>query len=826
MLCKRNVCIKSRVIYLGDRSNELKCINSICQRLCCCVNYRLLVAGACIESLIKCFLQYCPAFGSIVCTIKLLCVLDQYVKFRVIYLRRTGILKELKGCKEFAKICIKCKAVSSHKVNAERSVNEVLINGICICSGIKPLADRRCGTGYVYSTNCHRNYLCERINSSFKRRRILNVMHIKAKVLDHSREAIGSLEIFNCGYDLSNGELVERSGEVRHIISLEVSLKTCNEICVSRSTKAICYHYAKHNCILRILREVESDCCIKTDCKLKFLSADAICLIEVNININSFYKDIEYIGNALLVSIATNNNEVKIADKAMLGANAYGDGIILLNVINGEVPRTLLELIREDGSFSSVCNVLIKNFLNSTELYRVGNESVKESYESLTVSHTHGLVENILNLVRARVQTYDIINGKLKYLVIINVELVSRNTVNEHLYQCVNHKSFYVGYFSCSEYTCVKLNGNVAHIISDYIDEFVMNYTVCILRISVRNECGYVVIVSTAGNLNISGDLSVNNAVFSFIYITINNSYTALTYDVTVDGLTVKVKNCGSIEYQIIIDLFKNKYNTGATHGGKLGRQVFYKTELVDQTCTAYIEIECLVILVKIDQRSRECKLDTGILLCDHSAELTHFETVNKLRKADCNISIVCRINCIIAVLGIFEEVSKILECIIIFAEVDIISKLSKSIGNAGRRSIAFHQRTNNVHNKSYSNIFVDSVNVCNINVIGCYEKCKVRLICLLRHGHTNMHRSVYAFKREIISKLICEEISQLSKVGRSTSERNVHRDSIINIIGRVTENESGICELTTCSSHLLIRDSSAGKLHIIYITVFVNKAD
>ena len=44
--------------------------------------------------------------------------------------------------------------------------------------------------------------------------------------------------------------------------------------------------------------------------------------------------------------------------------------------------------------------------------------------------------------------------------------------------------------------------------------------------------------------------------------------------------------------------------------------------------------------------------------------------------------------------------------------------------------------------------------------------------------------------------------------------------------LGRVTDNESGICELTTCSSHLLIRDSSAGKLHIIYITVFVNKAD
>ena len=309
-------------------------------------------------------------------------------------------------------------------------------------------------------------------------------MHIKTKVLDHSGEAICSLKIFNRSDYLSNSELIEGSGEVRHIISFEVSLKTCNEICISRSTKAICHHYAKHNCILRILREVKSDCCIETDRKFKFLSADAVCLIEVNVYINGLYEDTEYIGNALLVSIATGNNKIKITDRAVLGANAYGDGVIMFNVINGEIPCTLLELIREDGSFCSVCKVLIKNFLNSTELYRVGNESVKESYESLTVSHTHGLVENILNLVRARVHTYDIINGKLKYLVIINVELVSRNTVNEHLYQCVNHKSFYVGYFSCSEYTCVKLNGNVAHVISNYIDEFITNYAVRILSIS------------------------------------------------------------------------------------------------------------------------------------------------------------------------------------------------------------------------------------------------------------------------------------------------------------------------------------------------------
>ena len=218
--------------------------------------------------------------------------------------------------------------------------------------------------------------------------------------------------------------------------------------------------------------------------------------------------------------------------------------------------------------------------------------------------------------------------------------------------------------------------------------------------------------------------------------------------------------------------------------------------------------------------------MDARILLCDHSTKLTHLETVNKLRKTNRNISIVCRINCIIIICRVSTKISDILKRIIISAEVYIISKLSKSIRNTRGRSIAFHQRTNNVHDKSYSNIFIDSVNIGNINVVGCYKKCKIRLVCLLRHGHANMQCSIYAFKREIISKLSCKEISQLSQICRSASKCNVHRNCIIYIISRITENESGVCKLTTGSSHLLIRDSSARKLHIVYITILVDKAD
>ena len=661
-------------------------------------------------------------------------------------------------------------------------------------------------------------YLCVIIKDILKCVQIFGNRALDTQVCNHRCKLIIAMEILNRGNDLSGGQCIERILQIRYIVSLIISLDTCDQRILRATGNTVCSKNAEDNSKLIILRKIDNKACRSRPIQRNIFAGGAEGGIQIdrNIQIGSITQNAQRISQSFLVFLRTGELDHQLSVFQITGNHTGGEIVPLLNMLKSNRPRAGYHIISNDGLIIADC------IFQLLQIRQIAHQRLCQGGQRVRIEHIRDAVSQRCQSVLTRVYTNKIAQRNVKYLAAVNFELVGRISVEQHIkcqfnQHCFSRRSFV---HIKEEHSGIELNDQIALCILLETVEVVGDDAVYLLITTIQ-EPGNICVIFAAGDHDVTRKRTGHTTHVIHTKRAVNDSQITLSGNITIHSMAIEIEDRSLIKGKIAYNIAHQDDNGNTGQIIKLCSQIGRQAHLVNRVISLNINVQRFICVSQIGQRCSGRHRNAGFILFDHSCQFA--KSVNGAKQffnRNCTghfarsfiIGNVCRL----ILLADFCVQS------IIFGQIHIEIKHLHRVGQGVDRSIATENRINIIFNKSNRDLGIIGIDIFDIYIAGDQQCGQVSLVCLLRHRQVQIHLTIRHGEVQVVIHLHIKQISCLQHFDRyrahSNMEGNLHsvRSSITQFHGRRNQ-------FTAQTFHLLIGNNIAGDLHVVDVALGIH---